>query len=96
MSRIGKKIIEIPDGVEIQLNNRELNVNGSLGAESISLMDGLDCKVEDKVLTVVKTGDENDKKLTALHGLFRSLIKQHSRRCFKRLQKRTRNRWCWI
>lgn len=74
MSRIGNKIIEIPDGVEVQLNNRELHVKGSLGAESISLMDGIDCKIEDKTLTVVKNGDENDKKLTAFHGLSRSLI----------------------
>ncbi|MBN2039515.1 MAG: 50S ribosomal protein L6 [Spirochaetes bacterium] len=74
MSRIGKKIIEIPEGVEIQLSNRELHVKGGLGAESISLLDGIDCKIEDKVLTVLKTGDETDKKLSAYHGLFRSLI----------------------
>ena len=74
MSRIGKKIIEIPDGVNVQINNRELQVKGSLGSDSITLLDGIECKIEGNILTVVKKGDESDKQLSAIHGLSRSLI----------------------
>ncbi len=74
MSRVGKQIIEIPDGVSIQVTNNIVSVKGKLGADSIELLAGVEVKIEDNKLTVIKKGDERDKKLSALHGLFRALI----------------------
>lgn len=74
MSRIGEKIINIPDGVNVELQKGNVSVNGPLGSESISLLDNIDLKIEDGIITVVNTGDENDRKQRAFHGLSRSLL----------------------
>ncbi len=74
MSRVGKKIIEIPIGVTVQVNNREINVQGSLGSDSYRLLNGIDLRIEENKIAVIKDGDDKDKKLSALHGLSRSLI----------------------
>jgi len=74
MSRIGKKPITIPDGVEVTLNNGILNVKGPLGQESYQLLDGIGVDIKDNVLTVIAENAENDKKIAAFFGLSRSLI----------------------
>ena len=48
MSRVGKKIIEIPDGVTVKLGNGILDVNGPLGSESYKLLDGIDVKISEE------------------------------------------------
>jgi large subunit ribosomal protein L6 len=74
MSRVGKQIIEIPDGVTVQVNNDIVNVQGKLGADSIKLLIGIEVSIENNKLKVIKKGDERDKKLSAIHGLSRALI----------------------
>ncbi|MBN2401739.1 MAG: 50S ribosomal protein L6 [Spirochaetes bacterium] len=74
MSRVGKKIIEIPEGVTVQVNNDIVNIQGKLGNDIVKLLAGIEVTIEDKTLKIVKKGDEKDKKLSALHGLFRALI----------------------
>jgi large subunit ribosomal protein L6 len=74
MSRVGKKIIEIPAEVTIQVNNKNVSITGKLGADTVELLAGVDVTVENNVLSVLKKGDEKDKKLSALHGLFRAMI----------------------
>jgi large subunit ribosomal protein L6 len=74
MSRVGKQIIEIPDGVTVQVNNDIVNVQGKLGTDSIKLLIGIEVSVENNKLKVIKKGDESDKKLSAIHGLSRALI----------------------
>ncbi len=74
MSRIGEKIINIPDGVTVDVKDRTISVNGPLGKDSILLIDGLELKIESGIISVVKKGDDNDRKLRAFHGLSRSLI----------------------
>jgi large subunit ribosomal protein L6 len=74
MSRVGKKIIEIPGDVNIQVETNVVNVKGTLGVDSISLLAGIDVKIDGNILTVEKKGDERDKKLSAVHGLSRALI----------------------
>jgi large subunit ribosomal protein L6 len=74
MSRVGKQIIEIPAGVTVQVNNNSVNITGKLGSDSVELLNGVEVSVEDNKLSVIKKGDESDKKLSALHGLFRAMI----------------------
>jgi len=73
MSHIGKKPINIPDGVEVDISNSGLvTVKGKLGELSESFNSDLSIEREDNILTV-KT-PSNTKKFKELHGLTRSLI----------------------
>ena len=73
MSHIGKKPINIPDGVEVDISNSGLvAVKGKLGELSESFNSDLSIEKEDNILTV-KT-PSNTKKFKELHGLTRSLI----------------------
>lgn len=74
MSRIGKKIIEIPKGVTVDLNNRVVLVKGPLGTEKLELVNGIDVNIQGNELIVVRKNDEGINKIGALHGLSRALI----------------------
>lgn len=75
MSRIGMKPIDIPDGVTVSVNGREVVAAGKLGKMSLTLPDAISASVEDKVVKVGRVSDAGSNK--ALHGLFRSLIKNN-------------------
>jgi large subunit ribosomal protein L6 len=72
MSRIGKKPIQIPDGVTVQVAPGRVSVKGPKG--ELSQVVSLEMKVEqsDGVLTVERPTDRGEHR--ALHGLTRSLI----------------------
>lgn len=72
MSRIGKKPINIPDGVELKLENNQVFVKGPKGQLSYTLPEGISLTMENKVVTLTRKSD--DKRQRALHGLARSLI----------------------
>ncbi len=74
MSRTGKKPIQIPDGVSVEISGRSVTVKGKMGADSIVLMDCVNVKSEGNVLRVEIAGDENDKRIRAAHGLHRALL----------------------
>lgn len=74
MSRIGKQPIEIPSDVTIELKDGVVYVNGPLGSESQPLHPDIELKIENNIAFVVKNGDERDRKLSAFHGLYRSLV----------------------
>ena len=72
MSRIGKKPIEIPNGVTVTINGNTVTVKGPKGELTRSFSPILDIKLEDNVLTVSRSSD--DKEERALHGTTRSLL----------------------
>lgn len=72
MSRIGRKPINIPDGVELKLENNQVFVKGPKGQLSYTLPEGITLIMDNKVATLTRKSD--DKKQRALHGLARSLI----------------------
>lgn len=74
MSRIGKKPIEIPAGVDVKVNNGEITVKGKNG--ELKLVYHKDMTVEfDAAAKAVNVTRPNDEKANrALHGLTRSLI----------------------
>ncbi|MDY6935539.1 MAG: 50S ribosomal protein L6 [Spirochaetota bacterium] len=74
MSRVGKKPIEIPNGVMIRIDGGVINVEGPLGKQNQYLFEGIEIKIEDKILQVINVGCESDRNQRALHGLSRSLI----------------------
>ena len=72
MSRIGKKPIEIPSGVEVKIEGNMITVKGPKGTESVTFRDEVKVSVADN--HVVVEPNSEDRKTNALHGLFRTLI----------------------
>ena len=72
MSRIGKAPIPIPDKVKVTFDVPMLNIEGPKGTLNLNLRDLVDLDVTDSVIQVKALG--TDRKLKAMHGLFRSLI----------------------
>lgn len=72
MSRIGKKEIEIPKGVEVKVNGKHVAVKGPKGTLERTIHDAVKVDVVDSTIKVglVKEGFEYNK----FHGLTRSLI----------------------
>ncbi|MCX6146725.1 MAG: 50S ribosomal protein L6 [Candidatus Kapabacteria bacterium] len=71
MSRIGKKLIELPSDVKISLNDKVLSAKGTKGELSVNIPEGINCVIEGSVVTFSR--DNDSKSLRALHGLTRAL-----------------------
>ncbi len=72
MSRIGKKIIEIPNGVKLDVKDSEVSVTGPKGTLSMTLTGDIRISVNGNEVTF--TRDNELKKNKALHGLYRALL----------------------
>ena len=72
MSRIGKKEIPLPKGVEVQQTGDAVTVKGPKGTLSTALIPGIDVKVENNVVQFHRANDEG--KTRAFHGLMRALV----------------------
>ncbi len=72
MSRIGKKPIEIPEGVTVNIDGQKVNVKGKLGELSLEMLDSITIEQEDKLLVLKRKSEI--KAHRALHGLYRALI----------------------
>ncbi|GAB4191231.1 MAG: 50S ribosomal protein L6 [Roseiflexaceae bacterium] len=73
MSRIGKKPISVPKGVDVTIGEGNfVTVKGPKGTLSQQLPPQVLIKLEDGTLTVNRTAD--DRQQRALHGLTRSLL----------------------
>ena len=72
MSRIGKKIIQVPESVTFSLDNGTVKISGPKGGLEISIINGIDVLVKDNEITVSRSSDE--RKFRAMHGTTRQLI----------------------
>lgn len=72
MSRIGKKPIEMPKGVKLEIKDGEVVVTGPKGTLKRSLLEGLTVQSDGNVINVQRSSEE--KKVMGYHGLMRSLI----------------------
>ena len=72
MSRIGRKPINIPAGVEVKLDNGVIMVKGPKGTLTKNIHPNMAVAIEEGVITVTRPNDEKENR--ALHGLTRSLI----------------------
>lgn len=73
MSRIGKKPINIPTGVTVNLNGRDLTVKGPKGELKQNIHPRVTLEIQDNVINL-KIANENNKSERALWGLFGSLV----------------------
>ena len=72
MSRIGKMPVEIPDGVEVTIEDHTIKVKGPKGELTRKIHEAIEVKVEDGQIVVTRPSDEKLHK--SLHGLTRTLI----------------------
>jgi large subunit ribosomal protein L6 len=73
MSRIGRKPIEVPSGVTIEVSpGNQVNVKGPLGTLEQQVPVRMEIVQEDGVLNVTRPTDRGDDR--ALHGLTRTLV----------------------
>ncbi|PID30078.1 MAG: 50S ribosomal protein L6 [Candidatus Cloacimonadota bacterium] len=72
MSRIGNKVIRIPQGVEFKVNGNDITVKGKLGELSYTMLEGISLDINDDKVKVLR---ENDTRIIkARHGLTRALL----------------------
>jgi large subunit ribosomal protein L6 len=72
MSRIGKKPIEIPEGVEVLISERTIKVKGPKGELAWDYPEGIKALLNDRKIIVERVGNSRLDK--SLHGLVRSNI----------------------
>ena len=72
MSRIGKKPVAIPAGVEVKIDGNEVTVKGAKGELHHTIVGAITAKVEGAEVIVERPNDEKENR--ALHGLTRTLI----------------------
>ncbi len=72
MSRIGKKPIEIPAGVDVQIEGTLVTVKGPKGTLTRNVHPNITVEKDGNVINVTRPND--DKMNRSLHGLTRTLI----------------------
>ena len=72
MSRIGRKPITLPKGVDVSVKGERIVVKGSKGELSTHMMPGVNLEIEGGVVNVSRENDE--KQTRASHGLIRALV----------------------
>ena len=66
MSRIGKRILVIPEGVTVNVNDSRVSVSGKLGSLELEVKPGIQVSVDNGNVTVTRENDS--KELKQLHG----------------------------
>lgn len=72
MSRIGKKPIEIPQGVDVKIDGSVVHVKGPKGTLDVNLPKGISGEMADGSLTMNREDEERETR--AFHGLARALV----------------------
>ncbi|KPK39724.1 MAG: 50S ribosomal protein L6 [Omnitrophica WOR_2 bacterium SM23_29] len=72
MSRVGKKPIQIPKDVKVNINESTITVEGPRGKLSYELRPDIKVEIKDEQILVMR--NSNVKEAMTLHGLTRSLI----------------------
>jgi large subunit ribosomal protein L6 len=72
MSRIGRKPVNIPQGVKVNIDGAVVRAEGPKGKLMQPVPAGLSAKLENNQLVISRSGE--DRKVRALHGLARALV----------------------
>jgi large subunit ribosomal protein L6 len=70
MSRVGKKVIEVPKEVKVQISAEQVEVQGPKGRLTTPVPPGISFRLEEGKLQAERQNDEQ----AALHGLARALV----------------------
>jgi len=74
MSRIGKKPIALPGGVEVTLKGRMITVKGPLGTLEYEHRPEITVTVEAEARQIVVTRGDDQRQSRAFHGMTRALV----------------------
>jgi large subunit ribosomal protein L6 len=74
MSRIGQKPVPIPNGVKVNVSQRELTVEGKLGKLNYTHRPEIKVVVDEDNKQVICTRESDERTVRAYHGLTRALI----------------------
>jgi large subunit ribosomal protein L6 len=72
VSRIGKRPIPIPDGVELAIDGRNVTAKGPKGSLQWTLPEGILASMSDGVVRLERSGE--DRTTRAMHGLAGALV----------------------
>ena len=72
MSRIGKQPVQVPSGVEVTIDGRQVTVKGPKGTLEHTVAAPIAVSFDDGLISVTRPDDE--RKSRSLHGLTRTLI----------------------
>jgi len=72
MSRIGRLPIDIPSGVDVTVDGRDVTVKGPKGQLALTVAQPIAVAIEDGRVVVTRPDDERESR--SLHGLTRTLI----------------------
>lgn len=72
MSRVGKKAIELPQNVSVNINQNHLIIKGQHGTLERTMLDFVSCNLETNQL-IIKRKSET-KECRSYHGLIRALV----------------------
>jgi large subunit ribosomal protein L6 len=74
MSKIGKKPVSVPDGVEVTLSNGSIKTKGPAGELSFEYHSNMKVEFDGDAKEITVARPNEDRQNKALHGLTRSLI----------------------
>lgn len=72
MSRIGKKPVELPEGVDVKVDGSAVTVKGSKGELNRSFNERIGFDIDNGIVEVTRPDDTRESR--ALHGLSRALL----------------------
>ncbi len=72
MSRIGRKPIEVPKNVEVNVDNNFVTVKGPLGQLSYQFKDNINIEKQEDKIVIARNSDLREER--ALHGTTRAVI----------------------
>jgi large subunit ribosomal protein L6 len=72
MSRIGKKAVDLPDGVTATVSGQSIEVKGPKGVRTFKATDDVDFKVEDNAVSVTPRG--KSKRARQQWGMSRTMV----------------------
>ena len=72
MSRIGKKTVEIPSGVTVELDGQTMTVKGPKGELTRELSPAISIEIEDNTINFSRPNDQKENR--SMHGTTRSLV----------------------
>jgi large subunit ribosomal protein L6 len=72
MSHIGNKVIIVPIEINIEINNKLVEITGKFGTEFLSLPNDLSISFIDNKISIIKLN--SSKKTHSFQGLYRSLL----------------------
>jgi large subunit ribosomal protein L6 len=74
MSRIGKKPVDLPDGITAKLADGVITVKGKAGELKLPVHSAMTVKIDEAAKSIVVTRPDDTRSSRALHGLTRTLV----------------------